>query len=176
VALACSRKAVLVAYNQSRLARSLGTLLKLVARLDAAGARVHTLTGVQIDESAPELALAWRIIGLIDEFRRVKDAETTSDIMRSHQANGSSVSSTPPYGYDRVAGDETHANGQPVYHLIPNPREQLAVERIKSLAGEKMGAKRIASTLQREGFKPRGERWYPSTIISILERELNAKR
>ncbi|MBF0344551.1 MAG: recombinase family protein [Nitrospirae bacterium] len=54
--------------------------------------------------------------------------------------------------------------------LIANPLEQEAIVKIKELRAKGYSLRAICTELTREGYKPQGAAWYPTTIKNILER------
>lgn len=177
VKLACRLKAVLVVYNQSRLSRNFLLLLKIIAKIDRASAGIKTLSGLSLDTSQAthEMQLAFKIIALVDEYRRIKDAEITSEMMFEHQRNGLSMSSQAPYGSKRLPHPDglTHEDGRPIYILQPEPTEQAAIAYLRQLCQrpDRGNVLWLINRLVEAGHKPRGKEWSRHTIRAIIDRE-----
>lgn len=83
----CTRGDVIVVYKVDRFARSLADLLRILARIEAAGAAFRTLTE-PIDTSTPVGRLMLQLLGSFAEFDRSVIYERTQAGRRSAMARG----------------------------------------------------------------------------------------
>jgi len=174
---AIKHKATLVVYSMSRLARNLYDLIQISERLNKANAGLCS-TKEKIDTTTAQGDLFFKIIGLIDEFIRKSNAETTSRMMRQHQSTGRIMSRWLPYGWQPDPKDPKR--------MIPNDYEQKVIDRVMELHNKGMGTRAICRVLQEEGYEPRpkkrkfGKRkrtvtvkgnWNHVTLKRVIERE-----
>ena len=155
---ACKKKAVLVVYSLSRLARNTRDAIEIADRLDKCGADLASLHE-RIDTATAMGRFVFKLMAAIAELEREQIGERTSDAMQRHQASGRRMSHHAPYG--------TAPEGSA---LVVNEQEQKTINRIKGLRAEGLGYDGIAAVLMAEGYQPRGKRWHGNTIKRILER------
>ncbi|MFA7279138.1 MAG: recombinase family protein [Sterolibacterium sp.] len=157
---ACQRKAVLVCYSLSRLARNTRDALAIIDRLEKHGANL-ALLDLNLDTASPMGRCMFTIMSAIAELERQQIAQRTSDAMQRHQANGRRMSRHAPYGF--------HAGRNGV--LVPSQYEQAAIQKIHELASRDMGPRAIARELERLDIRCRMRKaWHHGTVARILGR------
>jgi site-specific DNA recombinase len=171
---ACERRAVLVVYSLSRLARNTKDALALAERLQRCRADLAAVRE-QIDTHSPMGRFIFVILAALAELEREQIRDRTSDAMQRHQATGRRMSrlDRAPYGWqpDEAGPRRTGKDGQErPARLIPHPEEQAIIGRIQKLCAEGLGLRQIARALDEAGLSCRGCRWHHSTIKAILGR------
>lgn len=158
----CKRKAILMCYSVSRLARNVKDALEIADRLERCGANL-CLLDLQIDTTTPMGRCYLTIMGAFAELERRQIGQRTSDAMKRKQANGKRMSRHAPFGWKFGDADR----------LVPEPNEQAALEII-----DKSGDAVLASErLNRMGLFTRQQKpWYPSEVARIGKRSLEAYR
>lgn len=157
--LALTRRALLVCYSLSRLARNTRDALAIIDQLHAAGAHL-ALLDVNLDTSTPTGRCVFTILAAVAELERQQTAQRTSDAMRRHQAQGKRMSRYLPYGY-RLEHDQ----------LVPDAGEREVIAQVCSLKAEGFSLRQIGVLLEKQGHGCRGRAWHHSTIKKIIERE-----
>ena len=150
--------AFLVAAKRDRLARDVIIAAQLERLVERQGARVVSADGAGEGDS-PEAALMRRLIDAIASYERDLIRGRTRAALAIKRAKGLKFGSTAPYG-SRIEGER----------FVPDTDEEKAVARMIQLrrAGESL--RQIAQTLTVEGFRPRGQRWYPTSILRVVRR------
>src|SRR5262249_53682630 len=119
IAAACKRKAVLVVYSLSRLARCTKDAIDLAARLSAAGADLAVIQE-NVNTRSPMGRFVVILFSALAKLEREQVAERTSAAMLRHQAKGRRMTRLDrcPYGWwpDPAAPDRLaeHAGEQAV--------------------------------------------------------------
>jgi len=156
---ALRRGIVLIVYRLDRLARSV-YLSHLIEREAAKkGAKILSICGEGTWDEGDDQWLIRKILQTLAEYERRVTAARTKAAMLRHQANGRRMGGVAPFG-TRSDGDR----------LVFDPDEQQTIARIRELHAAGKGAKEIADTLQAEGRRPRGQRWYHVSVTRILQR------
>jgi site-specific DNA recombinase len=179
IAQACKAKALLVVYKLDRLARNTRDALEIADKLHEAKADL-ALTSQHINTRSPMGKAFYSIMAVFAELERAQIVERTQDAMRGHQKNGRRMGRVDrcPYGtmpdwngpmLDKVNMETGQLSSLPA-RLIESPEELAIIERIKQLRTMGNGAKKIASLLDAEGIKCRGNRWNDFTVRSVLKR------
>ena len=157
---ACRRKAALVVYSLSRLARSTMDTITIARRLEKAGADLVSLSE-QIDTTSAAGKMVFKMLAVLAEFESDLVAERTSAALQHKKANGERVGGVP-YGFD-LAPDGVH--------LTANDNEQAAVARIVSLRREGCSYRAIGEALERQGVRPkRGRTWHAKVVRDLARR------
>lgn len=161
---ACQKKAALVVYSLSRLARSTRDTILISERLDKAGADLVSLSE-RIDTTSAVGKMVFRVLSAINEFERDQLSERTIMAMAHLRNQNKRISARIPLGYDLCSDGVS---------LIENEKEQELITKIETLRGEGRSLANIAQTLQTEGIKTKsgGKSFYPSTIKAILDRKM----
>lgn len=154
---ASKRKAALVVYSLSRLARSTRDAINMSERLAKAGADLVSLSE-KIDTTSAAGKMVFRMLAVLAEFERDVIAERTSAAMQHKRAKGERVSREAAYGY-RLTVDG---------RVVANADEQQAVSLVRELRGAGLTLRAVAARLDAAGIKPRtGRRWHPQTVARI---------
>ena len=159
---ACKRKAALVVYSLSRLARSTKDAIIISERLAKAGADLVSLSE-RIDTTSAAGKMVFRMLAVLAEFERDQVAERTRTAMAHLRSQRRRISGMTPFGY------ELSPDGR---SLVPNAREQDCIRLIQELKAGGMGRRRIAAALMARGISSKtGVQWPPQAIKRILDRE-----
>jgi DNA invertase Pin-like site-specific DNA recombinase len=160
---ACDRRAVLVVYSLSRLARNTRDAIDLAERLNAAGADLAVIQE-NVNTRSPMGRFIFTLFSALAQLEREQIAERTSTAMLRHQAKGRRMTRADrcPYGWkvDPLGDDR----------LIEDDAEQAVIGRITRERQNGATLREIAAGLDRAGFPCRGGRWEHSTVRSILLR------
>ena len=163
IAEACRRKAVLVVYSLSRLARNTRDAIDLAERLNAAGADLAVIQE-NVNTRSPMGRFIFTLFSALAQLEREQIAERTSTAMLRHQANGRRMTRPDrcPYGWRLDPADPDR--------LAEDAEEQAVIARIRQERQKGRRLREIASGLDRAGLRCRGRRWEHSTVRSILRR------
>jgi DNA invertase Pin-like site-specific DNA recombinase len=158
----------LVVYRLDRLARDLILQEQLLAEVRRMGGEAFTTSAAEAsyltdDADDPSRKLIRQILGAVNEYERSMIALRLRSGRAAKAARGGFAYGAPHFG--------TRAEGK---ELVPDEREVAAVARIRSLQGDGLSLRQIASQLDSEGIRPkRGERWHPTTVNRVLARAEN---
>jgi DNA invertase Pin-like site-specific DNA recombinase len=163
IAEACKRKAVLVVYSLSRLARCTKDAIDLAERLNAAGADLAVIQE-NVNTRSPMGRFIFTLFSALAQLEREQIAERTSSAMLRHQAKGRRMTRPDrcPFGWKPHEADPTR--------LVVDAEEQAAIARIRDERRRGRGFREIARTLDLAGIRCRGGRWSHSTVRSVLIR------
>ena len=156
-----SRKAALVVYSLSRLARSTRDAINIAERLDKSGADLVSLSE-KLDTTSAAGKMMFRLLAVLAEFERDLTSERTKTALQHKKANGQRVGSIP-YGFD-LADDGVM--------LIGNPSEQAVIDEIKIMRKRGMKLQQIAGELSERNIptKTGNTYWSHQSIDVILKR------
>lgn len=159
--VACRRKAILVVYALTRLARCTKDAIQVAERLNAAGADLASIQE-SVNTRSPMGRFIFTLFSALGQLEREQIAERTSIAMLRHQANGRRMTRPDrcPYGW------RPDDNGG----LIEDTEEQATIGRIRRERRKGCGLREIARRLDAEGIDCRGGRWSHTTIRSVLLR------
>jgi DNA invertase Pin-like site-specific DNA recombinase len=160
---ACKRKAVLVVYSLSRLARCTKDAINLAERLSAARADLAVIQE-NVNTRSPLGRFIFTLFSAMAQLEREQIAERTSSAMLKHQANGRRMTHPArcPFGKQPDPHDSAL--------LIDHPAEQEAIATILAARAKGKGFKAIARLLESRGISCRGGRWHHTTVRAILKR------
>ena len=159
----CKRKAVLVVYGLSRLARSTLDAIQISDRLQKAGADLVSLSE-KIDSTSASGKMIFRLLAVLAEFERDQLAERTKAAMAHLRNQGKRISRHLPFGYDLSADGET---------LTENGTEQAVIELMRNLRKNELTYRAIAKELETMGIRTKRGRatWQPKVIRDIIKRD-----
>lgn len=159
---ACRRRAALVVYSLSRLARSTRDTLAISDRLAKAGAELVSLSE-RIDTTSASGKMVFRLLAVLAEFERDQISERTRSSMAHLRRSGRRVSRFPPYGWDI---DEDGKS------LVRNEREQRVVASILEQRRTGLSLRAIADSLAAERVPTKLSQagWSPKVVWSVLRR------
>lgn len=158
---ACARKAVLVVYSLSRLARSTKDAILISERLAKSGADLVSLSE-RIDTTSAAGKMIFRMLAVLAEFERDQIAERTRGALLHLKSQGKRISGQIPFGFDLAEDGET---------LQRNPLEQEAVALMAALRADGYSLRRIAGVLTERGIRTKtGAAWTAEAIRGILAR------
>jgi DNA invertase Pin-like site-specific DNA recombinase len=165
IAAACRRKAVLVVYSLSRLARRTRDAIDLAASLSAAGADPAVIQE-NVNTRSPMGRFVFILFSALAELEREQVAERTSAAMLRHQAKGRRMTRSDrcPYGWRPDASDPAR--------LVEDVDEQATIRRIREERRVGRGLRDIARRLDAAGMACRGGRWSHTTVRSVLLRSV----
>ena len=160
LAEACQKKAVLVVYSLSRLARSTKDAIGISERLHKAGAELVSLSE-KLDTTSASGKMIFRLLAVLSEFERDQISERTSAAMQHMRSQGKRVG-TVPFGFDLADDGET---------LTPNATEQEGLALIRQLRADALSLREIVAELTRRGVPSKtGAAWSPEAVRRILAR------
>jgi site-specific DNA recombinase len=141
---ALQRGDVLVALNQSRLARSMYLAGLIEEEVRTRRAQVATVAdGIFSDD--PDAMLRRLMEQFMDVAERVRTARRTRDAMRRHQAQGRAMGGNPPFGY-RKDGER----------LVEDEHERAVIVAVRKLDADGWSHTAIARTFEAQGWTGRG--------------------
>ena len=128
------------------------------------------MTGVQT--CALPICLVFTILAALAQFERELTGERTKSSLAHKKRVGEAYSPTP-FGYDRVE-DGTEMEKK---RLVANVQELSVVESMRHMKSRGVSLRGIAAELNKQGVKPkRGQRWYASSVKSVLETDQGMAR
>lgn len=148
---------VLLVAKVDRLGRDFLHVALLDCELAARGVRVLSAAGEGTENDDPSSCLMRRILWVFAQYELDMIRDRTRKAAQAKRARGVRLG-TVPFGY--TVGPEEK--------LVQDLEEQraLALMRAKRAAGESFGA--ICRALGLAGCRPRGKRWHPEGVRSIL--------
>lgn len=151
------RVVVLKLDRLTRSTRDLAALLELFAKADAALVSVSE----NLDTASACGRLVLNVIGSVAQWEREAIAERTATALAHKRQHGQAYGVTP-FGYSRV-GDA----------LVPEPREQAALEEAARMDRDGASFREIASRLTEIGVAPhRGKAWHASSVRAVLRSKM----
>jgi DNA invertase Pin-like site-specific DNA recombinase len=163
IGTACRRKAILVVYSLSRLARCTKDAIDLAERLSSAGADLAVIQE-SVNTRSPMGRFIFTLFSALAQLEREQIAERTSSAMLRHQAKGRRMTRADrcPYGW--------HPDPADPGRLVEDAEEQVAIARIREERQRGRGLRQIARALDRAGISCRGRSWSHSAVRSVLHR------
>jgi DNA invertase Pin-like site-specific DNA recombinase len=157
---ACKRRAALVVYSLSRLARSTRDAIDISEKLHKAGADLVSLSE-SIDTTTAAGKMVFRMLAVLAEFERDLVSERTTTAMQHLRSQGRRIGRWLPYGFD-LDGD-----GQ---HLTENPAEQQTVALIRQWHSAGVTLRDIADKLNARGLRAKqGGPWSHVAVHRVLQ-------
>lgn len=147
----------LVVAKRDRLARDMLVSAGVERLVERAGATIRTADGVG-NEDSPEGQLLRSMIDAFAQYERALIRLRTTAALAVNRAHGRRWCRHPPYGY---AWDD---DGR----VVRNEVEQDAIAAAVALRASGKSYRAIAERLSAEGFEPRGDAWYPTTVKRLL--------
>jgi len=163
---ACRRRAALVVYSLSRLARSTRDTLSISDRLAKSGAELVSLSE-RIDTTSASGKMVFRLLAVLAEFERDQISERTRAAMAHLRKSQRRISRFAPYGWNFDADGEA---------LVPNLNEQIVVARMTDLRAEGLTFQAIADRLTEEAVptKHGGRPWTAKVVWTTVRRGIPA--
>jgi DNA invertase Pin-like site-specific DNA recombinase len=163
IAEACGRRAVLVVYSLSRLARNTRDAIDLAERLNKAGADLAVIQE-NVNTRSPMGRFIFTLFSALAQLEREQIGERTSAAMLRHQATGRRMTRRDrcPYGWQPDPANPDR--------LAEDAEEQAVIARIRQERAKGHSLRDIARALDRAGVGCRGKRWEHWAIRSILRR------
>lgn len=159
LAEACKRKAVVVVYSLSRLARSTRDAIDIAERLDKSGADLVSLSE-RIDTTSAAGRMIFRMLAVLSEFERDQISERTATAMHHKRTVGEYIGGVAPYGW-QVAGDGVT--------LEAVEAEQTVITMANELRAAGLSLRKVGERLSERGMLPRnGGTWHPQTVKALL--------
>ena len=159
---ACRRRAALVVYSLSRLARSTRDTLSISDRLAKSGAELVSLSE-RIDTTSASGKMVFRLLAVLAEFERDQISERTRAAMAHMRSSGRRISRFAPFGWDFDADGEG---------LVRNLHEQRVVSRMVHLRAQGLSFRAIAEQLTKDAVptKRSGRPWTSKVVWSAIRR------
>ena len=157
----CKCGGVLVVYSLSRLARSTKDTISIAERLSKSNADLVSLSE-KIDSTSAAGKMVFQMLAVLAEFERNQISERTCAAL-SHKKSLGQRTGKIPFGHD-LAEDGVA--------LIPNEREQAAIELIHLFRETGMSYGKVADLLNRKQIKTKegAGQWESMTVMRILKR------
>jgi site-specific DNA recombinase len=160
---ACERRAVLIVYGLSRLARNTRETLGIAEQLERAGADLFSLSE-RIDTSGACGRMVFRMLAVLAEFERDTVAERTRFALAEKRRRGEKLGGAAPFGYRAERAGDRLA-------LVPDDDEQATLAQMRELHQAGRSLREIGSALDASGRRARGGgRWHAKVLASILRR------
>jgi len=159
---ACKRRAPLVVYSLSRVARSTKDALAIAERLEKAGADLVSLSEA-IDTTSAAGKMVFRLLAVLAEFERDLISERTTSAMDHLRRQGRKVSGNVPFGFDEAEGGR----------LVANENEKAVVDLIRKRRAEGASLRDIVRELEAARIPTKSGllTWTPATIRGVLLRD-----
>jgi DNA invertase Pin-like site-specific DNA recombinase len=149
----------IVIMRLDRLSRSLAHFVRTIESLDQMGvALVSVHEGFDLGKIHGRLLMG--VLAVFSQHEVDLLRTRVKESMASLRAEGVRIGSVP-YGYQLAADGR---------HLEPHPVEQQGLAHMRRLRAGGLPLRKIAIELDAAGFPPRGKRWSPSTLATILKR------
>jgi DNA invertase Pin-like site-specific DNA recombinase len=158
---ACRRRAALVVYSLSRLARSTKDALTISDRLDRAGGDLVSLSE-RIDTTTAAGKMVFRMLAVLAEFERDLVSERTAVAMAHLRSQGKRISGKLPYGY-MLANDGVT--------LVEAPHENRVIVEMSQWKAKGVSLNGIARILNDHNVPAKhGGQWSAKTVRDVLRR------
>lgn len=158
----CVKGDALVFYSLSRLARSTKDTLLIAETLKTKGCDLVSVSE-RIDTTSAAGEMIFTMLAAMAQFERKQIAERTSMALQHKKSNGELVGRVP-FGFEVQQVEDKKL-------LIENPQEQAALQLAISLRDKGESLHEIARILTRQGFQPRGKRWYAKSLDRVIKTE-----
>lgn len=155
------RGGVLLVWKMDRLARDLYLAEALHRQADKRGFRVQAVREGVADDTA-EGRLIRQVLAAAAEYERRLVQVRTSVAMKRYQNQGRRMSRHAPFGWVVDSDDPTR--------IVPDQREQAALDYIYRMRKDGYGWRAICTNLALAGHKPRGKTWDASSVRRIVKR------
>lgn len=150
---------VLVVAKRDRLARDVMTAAIVERMAERVGARILTADGTG-NGDGPEAMLMRSIVDAFAQYERALIRARTKAALGVKRSRGERVGEVP-------IGFRVDVDGRRLEH---DADEQRALARVAELRAAGVSLRGIASALNAEGVRARGERWHPTTVVRLLAR------
>jgi site-specific DNA recombinase len=158
---ACRRKAALIVYSLSRLARSVTDAIAISSRLEKAGADLVSLSE-SLDTTTASGRMIYRILATLAEFEADLTRERTRAALSHLRSQGRRISGHAPFGsaFDGAG------------NVVPIAAEQAVIGQVQAMRAAGSRWEAIARHLNSAGIPPkRGRIWRGDAIRQIVERQ-----
>ncbi len=156
---ACKRRAPLVVYSLSRMARSTKDALAIAERLEKSGADLVSLSE-SIDTTSAAGKMVFRMLAVLAEFERDLVSERTTSALAFKRRQGERISGKIPYGY-RLEGRS----------LVEVPAQQDVIRIILEWRARGISLRAIAAELEaRQIPRQNGSHVWPSNVVLMIAR------
>ncbi len=164
------RVEAIIVCKLDRLTRSVSDLNQLMKETEKGDAALISLSE-SLDTKSATGRFIVTIIGAISEWERGTISERTKTILRHKQTKGERTGNVP-FGF--TAGlNERGTDGKTIRaaKLVPDPREQSIIARVRELRSEGVSLQKICNQLEEEGLKTRGGGvWKPPYVLNLLRK------
>ncbi len=150
----------LLVWRQDRLARDVHKATMIERMVDDVGGRILATDGVGNDDT-PEALMLKRMMQSFAEYERTVIAMRTKLALGVKKRRGQRHNCRAEYGKQWARG-----------LAIDCPHEQRSIAFISSCRADKVSIVKICAGLNadRRRYRPRGRRWYPTTVYRIAQR------
>jgi site-specific DNA recombinase len=164
---ACNRKAALVVYSLSRLARSTKDAIAISERLSKSGADLVSLSE-KIDTTSAAGKMVFRMLAVLAEFERDIISERTTAAMQHKRSLHEYTGGVMPYGW---------RTGPDGVALMPHVIEQEIILQARNLTATGLSLRAVGARLEADGMLPRsGKKWHAETVRDLLAAQVAVLR
>lgn len=149
------RAGVLIAAHRDRLARDVVVAATIQRLAIAYGVQLLTADGAGKGQT-PEETFMRTLMDAMAAYERALAQSRTSSALRAKRRRGERAGGVP-FGY----------YADPTGKLLLHKGEQKVIALIRDMTARGFTVRAIAGRLEMMGIKPRGKRWYPTTIHRI---------
>lgn len=149
----------LIVSKRDRLGRDPLVVAMIESAVQRKGARIVSAAGEGTDSDSPSDILMRRMVDAFAEYERLIIIARTKSALAAKKRKGERTGGIP---YGKRLAD----NG---VNLIPDEKEQEAIQLIKRLNANGLSLRNIAGRLEKAGHLPRGNSWHPQTVANILK-------
>jgi len=149
----------IVVYKLDRLSRRVKDTLTLMDLVEKKNIAFHSITE-RLDTKSAMGKFFINIMASMNQWERDTISERTRDALQ-HKIDIGERAGQVPYGWTVDADGKT---------LLPNSREQKAIELIQDLHRKGYSYRAICRELDKEGHIPAGKTWHPQTVSNILRK------
>lgn len=152
---------VLVVYRLDRLARDLVLQETIIGRLGRTGAQVTSISepDLGVGDADPTRTLVRHLLGAISQYEGAVIRARLVAGRAAKRARGGYAGGRPAFGYRAESAE-----------LVPDAREQEAIQQARRLRGKGHSLREVANELAKRGYKPkaRGAVWHPTQVARLL--------
>lgn len=156
---AVPREGILLVAKRDRLARDPMVVASCELALARKDARIVSAAGEGTDMDGPYGEFVRGLIDLVSKLERAMIAARTKAAKAVARSQGRFVGGRTRYGFKKVGGE-----------VVPHPKEQAMIARLKELRGTGMPFSQIGDMLRREGMRPRnGKHWQETQLKRMVK-------
>ncbi len=151
-----------------RLVRNTKDAIEIAHLCKARGVALHSISE-KIDTDSAIGEFFFTLMAALAQLERKQVGERTAVALRHKRENGEKTGGYIPFGFDVIVDGKGE---KVVKRLVPNRREQAAMELMGRLRRRGCTLLRIAAELERRGIRTKrgNKKWHAETVKSALQR------